>query len=106
LTKTFNGPKQGGDDKSAPQKEGRHIEILIVFTGYKKPLEQLEAVLGFPTIKQEEPIELELRLIKEIIEKNKGMIKFEINEKKPRTLISLKFPIERRKVIYYPSTKA
>ena len=105
LTKTFNGQKQGGDDKGAPQKEGRYIEILIVFTGYKKPLEQLEAVLGIPTIKQEEPIELELRLVKEIIEKNKGMIKFEINEKKPRTLISLKFPIERRKVIYYPSTK-
>ena len=30
-------------------------------------------------------------------------MKFEINEKKPRTLISLKFPIERRKVIYYQS---
>jgi hypothetical protein len=44
---------------------------------------------------------LELRLIKEIIQKNRGMMKFEVNEKKPRTLISLKFPIERRKLIYY-----
>jgi nitrogen-specific signal transduction histidine kinase len=106
LTKTFNGRKQTGDDKGVLQKDGGYIEILIVYTGYKKPVEQLKAVLGIPTIKQEEPIELELRLIKEIIEKNKGMIKFEINEKKPRTLISLKFPIERRKVIYYPSTNA
>jgi hypothetical protein len=30
----------------------------------------------------------------------------EVNDKRPRTLISLKFPIERRKVIYYPSTNA
>jgi nitrogen-specific signal transduction histidine kinase len=104
LTKSFNVQKQTGDDKSILEKDGRYIEILIVFTGYKKPVEQLESVLGIPTIKQEESIELELRLIKEIIQKNKGMIKLEINEKKPRTLISLKFPIERRKVIYYQST--
>jgi nitrogen-specific signal transduction histidine kinase len=106
LTKSFNVQKQTGDDKSILQKDGRYIEILIVFTGYKKPVEQLESVLGIPTIKKEESIELELRLIKEIIEKNKGMIKLEINEKKPRTLISLKLPIERRKVIYYQSTNA
>ena len=86
-------------------KEDRgYIEILIVFTGYKKASEQLKNVLGIPAPQQEEAIELELRLIKEIIQKNRGMMKFEVNEKKPRTLISLKFPIERRKVIYYLST--
>jgi hypothetical protein len=26
-----------------------------------------------------------------------------VHEKKPRTFISLKLPIERRRVIYYPS---
>ncbi|PIV20842.1 MAG: hypothetical protein COS40_10440, partial [Deltaproteobacteria bacterium CG03_land_8_20_14_0_80_45_14] len=81
--------------------DGRQIEILIVFTGYKKPVEQFETVLGIPAVQKEEAIELELRLIKEIIQKNSGMMKFEVNEKKPRTLISLKFPIERRKLIYY-----
>ena len=80
-----------------------YVEIIIIFTGYKKPSEQLNKVLGIPVRQQEEAIELELRLIKEIIQKNQGMMKFEVNEKKPRTLISLKFPIERRKVIYYPS---
>jgi len=104
LTKSFNIQKQIGNDESIRQKDGRYIEIMIGFTGCKKPVEQLEGTLGIPTIKQEESIELELRLIKEIIEKNKGMIKLEINEKKPRTLIFLKFPIERRKVIYYQST--
>jgi hypothetical protein len=77
---------------------------MIIFTGYKKPVEQFETILGTPPLQQEEVIELELRLIKEIIQKNRGLMKFEVNEKKPRTLISLKFPVERRKVIYYPST--
>ena len=63
--------------------------------------EKFENLLGISTIQQEEAIELELRLIKEIIQKNQGMMKFEVNEKKPRTFISLKFPIERRKLIYY-----
>lgn len=74
---------------------------MIVFTGYRKPFEQFETVLGIPAVQKEEAIELELRLIKEIIQKNQGMMKFEVNEKKPRTVISLKFPTERRKLIYY-----
>ena len=101
LTKSFDLPTQTADDKKLLQKDGRYIEILIVFTGYKKPVEQFETVLGIPAVQKEEAIELELRFIKEIIQKNQGMMKFEVNEKKPRTLISLKFPIERRKVIYY-----
>jgi hypothetical protein len=76
---------------------------LIVFTGYKRPIEKFQTVLGISDVQKEEAIELELRLVKEIIQKNRGMMKFQVNEKKPRTLISLKFPIERRKVIYYQS---
>jgi hypothetical protein len=101
LTKSFDGPAQTTADKNFHPKDGRYIEILIVFTGYKKPVEQFETVLGIPAIQKEEAVELELRLIKEIIRKNRGMMKFEVNEKKPRTVISLKFPAERRKLIYY-----
>jgi hypothetical protein len=89
--------------RSYHQGSERYIEILIVFTGYKKPFEQFETVLGIPALQTEEAIELELRLIKDIIQRNQGMMKFEVNEKKPRTVISLKFPIERRKLIYYQS---
>jgi nitrogen-specific signal transduction histidine kinase len=103
LTKTFNIQKETGDQKNSLQKNGRYVEVLIVFTGYKKPIEQFETVLGIPGIQEEEAIEFELRLVKEIIQKNRGMMKFEFNEKKPRTLISLKFPIERRRLIYYQS---
>ena len=101
LTKSFDLPMPAADNKKILQKDGRYIEILIVFTGYKKPVEQFETVLGIQVAQKEEAVELELRLIKEIIQKNRGVMKFEVNEKKPRTLISLKFPMERRKLIYY-----
>ena len=101
LTKSFDVETETAEVRSYSQRSERCIEILIVFTGYKKPFEQFEAVLGIPALKKEEAIELELRLIKDIIQQNQGMMKFEVNEKKPRTVISLKFPIERRKLIYY-----
>jgi hypothetical protein len=101
LTKSFELAKDATNEKYFIQKAGRYIEILIVFTGFKKPVEQFGTVLGIPVVQKEEAVELELRLIKEIIQKNQGMMKFEVNEKKPRTLISLKFPIERRKLFYY-----
>jgi nitrogen-specific signal transduction histidine kinase len=101
LTKSFDVETETPDAKAYPRRSERYIEILIVFTGYKKPFEQFETVLGIPTLQKEEAIELELRLIKDIIQKNQGMMKLEVNEKKPRTVISLKFPTERRKLIYY-----
>lgn len=104
LTKSFPIQKETVYNTTLLQKDERYIEIMIVFTGYKKPAEQFETVLGIPVVQQGEAIELELRLVKEIIQKNRGMMKFEVDEKKPRTLISMKLPIERRKVIYYPLT--
>jgi nitrogen-specific signal transduction histidine kinase len=106
LTKSFNMQEETSGNQTFMQKDERYIEIIIVFTGYKKATEAFETVLGVPAIRQEEAVELELRLIKEIIQKNRGTMKFEINGKKPRTLISLRLPIERRKVISYQSTNA
>jgi hypothetical protein len=77
--------------------------MLIVFTGMRQGPDSLEPLLGISTNAKGEAIELELRLVREMIEKNRGMMKMEINEKKPKTLISLRFPVERRRVVYYPS---
>lgn len=104
LTKTLQSQTDGNGKKTLSRKDERCIEIMMVFTGYKKSPDQFESVLGIRTLQHEEPIELELRLIKEMIQKNRGTMTLEVNEKKPRTLISLTFPIERRNVMYYPST--
>ena len=101
LTQSFDDQTEPANGKTVHRKNGGYMEILIVFTGYKKPVEQFETVLGISAGQKEEAVELELRLIKEIIQKNEGIMKFEVNEKKPRTIISLRFPVERRKLIYY-----
>jgi len=101
LTKSFDLQTEPANGKTYHPKNGGYVEILIVFTGYKKPVEQFENVLGISAGQKEEAVELELRLIKEIIQKNQGIMKFEVNEKKPRTIISLRFPVERRRLIYY-----
>jgi hypothetical protein len=100
LTKSFEAEK--GRAGNIGQNEGQ-IEILIAYTGCRKSAERVEAMLGIPGAATGEPIELELRLAKEMILKNRGLIKLEINESKPRTLISMKFPVERRKTVSYPS---
>ncbi len=76
----------------------------MIFTGFKRPIDMAQTVLGFSSLQREETFDLELRLIHEILKKNHGTMKFEVSEKKPRTLISLRLPVERRRVIYYSST--
>jgi len=107
LTKSLNDPAvrvENGEGKTVSSKEKGYIEILLVFTGYKKPIDPLDTLLGVTSPGEQELTDLEIRLIKEMIERNRGMMKFEVNEKKLRTLVSLKFPAERRKVITYQST--
>lgn len=104
LTKSLEDGKGNGGEPSLSSKEKKYIEILIVFTGYKKPSEPLDPLLGLPSPRSEEVADLEIRLLKEMVERNRGRMTFEVNERKLRTLISLKFPVERRKVITYRST--
>ena len=106
LTKSLDIQKGVGESKTWPQEDGRYIEILIGFTGAKKPIEKLGTVSEFLAVKQEEVIDLILRLVKDMVEKNRGMMKFEVNEKKTETYISLRLPVERRTVVYYQSINA
>jgi nitrogen-specific signal transduction histidine kinase len=103
LTKTWDSEKRTSGEAGLVQKDGNFIELLIVFSGTKQVPDPLEPLFGISSEEKGEGIELELRLVKEMIEKHRGMMKFEVNEKKPRTLISLRFPVERRRVVYYSS---
>ncbi len=85
-------------------KDGKYIEILVVSTGYEKGDEEGRVVPGISNYYQEEEaIELILKLAKEIIKKNRGMMRYKVYEDKPMTFISLVLPIERRNIIHYPS---
>jgi hypothetical protein len=104
LTKVIDLPKDAEENKSLPQRDGHYVEFVVVFTGYKKQGEQSDATSGASSAQKEEKLDLKLLLVKEIVRKNHGVMKVEVDEKKPRTQISLIFPVERRRVVYYQTS--
>ncbi len=98
LTKSLIVPRGGESDR-----EGRYVEIVIIFSGCRKFADKIETVLGTPPVQKENGTDLTLMLVKEIVRKNHGEMKLEMDEKKPKTVISMVFPIERRKVVSYPA---
>ncbi|MCJ7784346.1 MAG: hypothetical protein MUP41_10460, partial [Desulfobacterales bacterium] len=106
LTRSLEAQEVQDGGKSPLQKDGKYIEILTGFNGYKNGSEQLEAVLVNPASPQKERDDFILRLVEEIIKVNRGMMKITVDKEKPITLISLIFPIERRRMVEYQSTTA
>jgi hypothetical protein len=82
-------------------REWKYIEIIIAYTGLRKPAEQFRSPLGMPAHQKEKILDLALRLVDEIVQRNRGMMKFEEDEKRAKATISLRFPVERRKMVYY-----
>lgn len=101
LVKSFNFQKGTTDRKVSLEKNGRYVEVAVGFVGDKKFGEQSKGPLGISNNQKGEAIDLILKLVKEIMQRNHGMMTLHIDQKKPRALITLRFPVERRKVIYY-----
>ena len=81
------------------RKDERYIEIELVLKGSEKQGEQF---LGTP-IFREDPLNIMLLwLVREVVRKNQGIMRLEMDEKQGRTFISLWFPSERREIVYYP----
>jgi len=105
LTRLFDIEALTSEEKRQLQN-GKYLEILVVSTSYEKSDEQTEIVPGIPAHpQQEEATELILKLAKEIIKKNRGMMRQKVYEDKKMTFISLILPIERRNVVQYPSSE-
>lgn len=92
--------KEAGELDDLFKRDGRYIEISVVFAGYHKPT---EPVLKTATLQKEEAPDLILRFVKEIALRNRGVMRVGTDEKKTKTFISLRFPVERRKVVYFQS---
>jgi hypothetical protein len=99
--------KETNEDRTLDKKEEKYVELLMMHTGYKKPVTQFGSGLGNPAKRSEGVLDLMLRLVDEIVKRNHGLMKFEVDEKLGRNTISLRFPKERRKIAYYhPSNEA
>lgn len=92
--------KEAGD-KTGPDCSPGYIEVVVGFIGEKRPADQFGNVSEIHGGQKEEAVNLILQLVKEIIDKHHGMMKLEVDKKKPRTLVTLRFPVERRKIIHY-----
>jgi hypothetical protein len=99
LIKSFD-IQNGTADKKSPLEKNGYVEVAVGFMGEKLRNPTGPSSDSVP-LQKEDSANLILQLVKEILQKNFGMMKFEVDEKKSRTLVTLRFPIERRKVIYY-----
>jgi hypothetical protein len=104
LTRFLDAEALKGKEWEQLQKDGRYLEILVVSVGYEKSDEEAGVVSGTAdTHQEEEAVELILKLAREIIEKNRGMMRYKVYDDKPMTFISLVLPVERRSVVRYLS---
>ncbi len=103
LTKSFifEGDEKGGHTRF--EEYAGYIVILAAFAD-DKDSGRSEATSGrTPPLQRNEALELMLRLTKEVVVKHRGMMKFKSDEKRQKRMISLEFPIERRKGVFYES---
>ena len=104
LTRIFDIEALTSEEKVQLQKDGKYLEILVVSTSYEKSGKEVEFVPVIPTHPQQEgATELILKLAKEIIRMNKGVMRQKLYEDKKMAFISVILPIERRNVVRYPS---
>ncbi len=101
LIKSFNFHDGGPDGQISPEQNGGYIEAAVGFMGDEEPSDLLKNAQGNRSVQKEETTKLILKLVREILQKNRGGMAYEVDPKKPRTLVTLRFPIERRKIVYY-----
>jgi hypothetical protein len=85
------------------RKGGEYVEITLFFTGCKKPVEPFGRETESKAIQREDSLDLILGMVKEMVRRNRGVMKFQGDEREARLSISLEFPVERRRAFYDPN---
>jgi hypothetical protein len=93
--------KERGGIQALFEKYGGYVEILVVFSGEREPAGLPEAARAqIPTPQKDEALEIMLRLVKGVVLKNWGKMDFETDKREGKKVISLRFPLERRKLFF------
>jgi nitrogen-specific signal transduction histidine kinase len=87
-------------DNVSPENNRRYTEVVIGFNDARKVVNSLENLSRALEDQKEGVADLILKLAKETLQRNHGSI-IESSGKRLKTLIHLRFPVERRKVVYY-----
>ena len=99
-TKSLMLEKETGEAEGLFKREGKYIEISVIFGVQHR---HSEPASGTATIQKEEAQDILLCFVKEVVLRNHGRMKIGADEKRTKTFIALRFPIERRRVVYYQS---
>jgi nitrogen-specific signal transduction histidine kinase len=100
LLKSSDSHNGTGAEKAPPENGRKYAEVMIGFNGNGKPVNKSENISEAQGHRKAEMADLILKLAREILQSNHGMM-VETHGERLKTLINLRFPIERRKVVYY-----
>ncbi len=100
LTKSLLIETETGEGKGLLKRDGRQIEISVVFGVHQR---SDIPVSGMTPVQPVESPDILLRFVKEMVLRNHGIMKVGADEKRTKSFISLRFPVERRRATYYPS---
>ena len=100
LVKPSDSHNGTGVEKPSTENNRRYIEVMIGFNGDGRPVNKPENLSETPEDQSKGMADLILKLAKEILQRNHGMM-VETHGDRLKTLINLRFPVERRKVVYY-----
>jgi hypothetical protein len=107
----FSTRSLDSDDKAEkgsplPQMQRKCIEIKVIFTNNKQIIEKFgKTSETHERQEREQALNLILRFVKEIVQRNQGTMEANIDGKRGRTFILLRFLAERREMTYYPPEK-
>ena len=105
-TRSVSSDDKGEKGPPLPQMQRRYIEITVIFTNNKQIIEKFGKTSEMHKLQEtEQGLNLILRFVKEIVQRNRGAMEANIDGKKGKTSILLRFLAERREVIYYPPEK-
>jgi len=103
-TKSVSLQSERADDQTWLEEDRKVIQVSVSFSGVEKPGESFGPGGAISVPEKGESLNFQLLLIDAIAKRNRGKMKVEADEKKAQTSIMLRFPAERRKIVYYPAT--
>lgn len=100
LTKLIRPQPLGRNGNGVPETDEKYIEILYAFSSPEKGEGEWEKALGTPSVHNGDKASFLLRIVEEMVRKNRGTLRIKVGEDEAITLISLILPVERRKTFY------
>lgn len=101
ITRQTINRKEPAETAPFSMGEGKSAEVSVIFDCYRKKSEPSMIQTPPMTTHKQETLDFELQLIDDMIKKHRGAMEFKVDYSKGKTLITLRFPTERRKIVYY-----